>query len=119
MDRKQFFEVAFKKLIGKGLELVEDSSFFQALEKLGEEPKISKKKERPPGASSNDKEFQRLCTGCDACMIACPVNVILIEDLEKRFPLIYPDENPCILCEDRPCITACPTGALKKHQRLL
>lgn len=73
---------------------------------------IPKKWERPPGANVDDKQFLKLCTGCDACMVACPHNVVMIEDLERRDPVIYPDEGPCLHCADYPCITACPTGAL-------
>lgn len=115
MDRKDFFSQAFRLLAGKGLELIGDTPVIAALEKLGEDPAPAKKlKQRPPGASPTEKEFQQKCTGCDACMIACPVNVVMIEDLERRFPLIYPDEAPCIHCEGYPCIQACPTGALSE-----
>ncbi len=75
---------------------------------------VDKKKERPPGAHPDENQFLSLCTGCDACMAACPVNVIMIEDLEKRDPLLFPDESPCIHCPGTPCITACPTGALNR-----
>lgn len=68
-------------------------------------------KQRPPGAAP-EKEFHQLCTGCDGCMIACPVNVIMIEDMEKRYPVIYPDKNPCVKCYNYPCISSCPTEAL-------
>ncbi len=68
-------------------------------------------KERPPGALP-EEEFLKQCTGCDECMKACPVNVIMIEDQELRHPVIYPEKDPCIHCEDTPCIQSCPTGAL-------
>jgi formate hydrogenlyase subunit 6/NADH:ubiquinone oxidoreductase subunit I len=47
-------------------------------------------------------------------MIACPVNVILIDDVDKRYPIIYPESDPCIQCETHPCIQSCPTGALNE-----
>jgi len=105
MDRKQFFSVAYKRLLKNCVDLVSDNKVLKALENLGVQ------KQRPPGAAS-EKEFQNLCTGCDACMIACPVNVIMIDDLQRRLPLIYPEEAPCIHCDGYPCIKACPTGAL-------
>jgi len=79
-----------------------------ALEPLWDE----RVKERPPGALP-EPEFLERCTGCDECMKACPVNVIMIEDTELRYPVIYPETDPCIHCEDTPCISSCPTGALK------
>lgn len=112
MNRKDFFENAFKMVIRKGLELLEDNPLVNALEDLSAE---KEKWERPPGAGTPDKVFQSKCTGCDNCMIACPINVIMIADMEKRYPLIYPEKAPCIHCENYPCIQACPTGALSLH----
>jgi len=106
MDRKEFFGEAWKKLLKQGLELIGDHPIVQSLEKMAE------LKERPPGAVLPDALFQELCTGCDACMIACPVNVIMVEDLERRLPVIYPERDPCVYCAGYPCISACETGAL-------
>jgi ferredoxin len=106
MDRKEFLTQAFKQLIDKGLELTTFKPIVSALENL------AKKKERPPGSVQPDEKFKQLCIGCDACMIACPVNVIVIEDLEKRYPLIYPEEAPCLHCSGYPCIQACHHSAL-------
>ena len=99
MDRKDFISKAFQYAVGKGLDLID------APETLG----ISR--QRPPGALQ-EGDFQEACTGCDSCMVACPVNVVMVEDLEKRYPVIFPETDPCIQCEDRPCITSCPTTAL-------
>lgn len=73
---------------------------------------VPKTTERPPGAHPDERKFLEMCTGCDQCMAACPVNIVMIEDLERRDPVIFPDEGPCIRCEGFPCIKACPTGAL-------
>lgn len=104
MDRKEFFLHAFQKAAN----LVSETRVAQALEQFAEP------RERPPGAAP-EKEFRELCTGCDACMAACPVSVIMIDDLEKRHPVIYPERDPCIHCEDTPCIAVCETGALKPN----
>ncbi|MCB1149369.1 MAG: 4Fe-4S dicluster domain-containing protein [Chlamydiia bacterium] len=103
MNRRGFF-----KALGM---LVAESGLAKQIEELA-----PRKKERPPGAAP-EKTFLSLCTGCDACMIACPYNVILIEDLDRRDPFIYPDESPCVRCADTPCIAACPTGALHERNR--
>lgn len=110
MDRKEFFQQAFNITVGKGLQLLEETKVGKALDSLVDD---KAKLVRPPGAPSSDHDFLERCTGCDACMAACPVNVIMIKDLERRDPVIYP-ENPCIHCPGYPCIASCPTGALSK-----
>jgi len=106
MDRKEFFGEAFKSLMYNALDILGENAVIRALEET------AKIKERPPGSILPDAEFQRLCTGCDACMIACPVNVVMIEDLNLRLPVIYPETNPCLHCIGYPCIQACKTSAL-------
>jgi ferredoxin-type protein NapG len=70
---------------------------------------------RPPGAVGN-KEFLALCTRCDECLKACPHGSI--RKLNKDFdiadgtPIVVPDETPCYLCDDFPCVRACKEGAL-------
>lgn len=70
---------------------------------------------RPPGAVRN-KEFLALCTRCDECLKACPHGSI--RKLNKDFdiadgtPIVVPDETPCYLCDDFPCVRACKEGAL-------
>jgi len=95
MKRGEFFQVLLQPIT-------------QALEVFTDETLT----ERPPGAVP-EEEFLKRCTGCDECMKACPVNIIMIEDQELRHPVIYPEKDPCIHCEDMPCIQSCPTGALQ------
>jgi len=70
---------------------------------------------RPPGAVREEK-FIALCTKCDECIKVCPHQSI--RKLNKDFdiadgtPIIIPEETPCYLCEDFPCIKACKDGAL-------
>ena len=70
---------------------------------------------RPPGAL-NELAFLTVCTRCDLCMLACPQGSILTASpraaLAMGTPYISPRAMPCFLCEDLPCITACPPGAL-------
>jgi ferredoxin len=116
MDRKDFFSNALKYSLGKSLSFLTSNPILKFLEDLAEP------KQRPPGALP-EQDFLNTCTGCDACMEACPPNVIMIEDLEKRHPLIYPEQAPCLHCDGYPCISVCPTGALNntspKNLRIL
>ncbi|CCB86652.1 MULTISPECIES: 4Fe-4S dicluster domain-containing protein [Parachlamydia] len=108
MDRQHFFASAFRKIVSSGLSLIEDHPIVKKLESMADETQ----KVRPPGASSSERTFQELCTGCDACMAACPANAIYIEDLEKRHPLLYPQRQPCLHCSDYPCMKVCEPQAL-------
>jgi ferredoxin-type protein NapG len=70
---------------------------------------------RPPGAVA-EQDFLQLCTLCGACEEACPHGSIIGAPARfreaKGTPMIDVFNNPCHMCEDTPCITACETGAL-------
>ena len=65
---------------------------------------------RPPGAVEEEMFLER-CTGCADCVEACPHDAIQTL-LSNDTPVIFPEESPCQLCEDLPCIGACETDAL-------
>jgi ferredoxin-type protein NapG len=65
---------------------------------------------RPPGAAA-DALFVERCTRCGDCLKACPYGSIKAHP-QDGFPIILPDETPCWLCEDFPCIDVCATEAL-------
>lgn len=75
---------------------------------------------RPPGALE-ETAFLSACTQCTDCQTACPHDSI--RRLGPEFgpvagtPAIIPDESPCYLCEDMPCIAACEPGALRPLER--
>ena len=66
---------------------------------------------RPPGALE-EAQFLESCTGCGECVDVCPHESIRVLE-EDETPVIYPDEQPCYLCEDFPCIAACEPEALR------
>lgn len=71
---------------------------------------------RPPGAV-DEAVFLSLCTRCDDCLSACPHGSIKKADnsfgvAAAGTPVIVPSERPCYLCDDFPCIRACPADAL-------
>jgi len=67
---------------------------------------------RPPGAADEDK-FSALCLRCGKCGLACPYDVISFDGSGiDATPHIVAREGACRLCQDFPCIAACPSGAL-------
>lgn len=65
---------------------------------------------RPPGAAE-ERLFLERCTKCNDCVKACPYGSIVVHQRDGT-PVIFPDQVPCYLCEDFPCIAACATEAL-------
>ena len=70
---------------------------------------------RPPGAV-DEALFLECCTKCDKCAQACPHDAIAKAPIRFRgaegTPVIDPAKSPCRMCEDMPCIAACPEQAL-------
>lgn len=71
---------------------------------------------RPPGAI-DEVSFLTTCTRCQECVQVCPYHAIqrmpVDAGVAAKTPFIDPATESCHLCPDTPCITACPTGALK------
>lgn len=71
---------------------------------------------RPPGAKP-EREFLASCERCRKCVDACPEHAIFSAgpqhgpELELT-PILMPAERACLLCQDVPCASACPSGAL-------
>ena len=72
---------------------------------------------RPPGAI-NEAEFLAGCTRCGDCIRACPHHAIRLAPERLRSaagtPFIDPAEQPCLMCADTPCITACAPAVLRR-----
>ena len=70
---------------------------------------------RPPGAGIED-EFLGACIRCGLCVRDCPYDTLKLselgEDVVVGTPYFTAREIPCEMCEDIPCVKACPTGAL-------
>lgn len=70
---------------------------------------------RPPGAY-DEKDFLSRCIKCGRCIEACPYAVLHVADwttgLAEGTPTLSARDHACRLCEDLPCIAACPTEAL-------
>ena len=70
---------------------------------------------RPPGAL-DEEEFTGACIRCGLCVRDCPYPTLSLARPEQDVPVGTPfftaREAPCEMCEDIPCVAACPTGAL-------
>jgi len=73
---------------------------------------------RPPGALL-ETDFQGACIRCGLCVRDCPYNILELAKPEQSVatgtPFFVARNLPCEMCEDIPCVKACPTGALD-HQ---
>ncbi len=70
---------------------------------------------RPPGALP-EQDFIGACVRCGLCVRDCPYNILKLSKLGDPVitgtPYFEARELPCEMCEDIPCVKACPTGAL-------
>ena len=70
---------------------------------------------RPPGVS-DELDFQAACIRCGLCVRDCPYDMLKLANVGEDIPLGTPwfeaRVAPCEMCEDIPCVKACPTGAL-------
>lgn len=70
---------------------------------------------RPPGALA-EAEFLSACVRCGLCVRDCPYNTLKLAEFGSEIatgtPYFTAREVPCEMCEDIPCVPACPTGAL-------
>ncbi len=145
MDRKDFFKKGIWKAFKGTLETTEStievvkSTFEDTLKKEKKTddaskkseitlPKITKSKKKlrnlftPPGANIDIKIYEKKCVGCGDCISACPYNTIFPvfnEKLNKSIAYIDPNNNPCLLCFDFPCIQSCEHEALNPLKKKL
>lgn len=72
---------------------------------------------RPPGAL-REPDFLGACVRCGLCVRDCPYGTLRLsklgEPLTTGTPYFVAREIPCEMCDDIPCVAACPTGALNK-----
>jgi ferredoxin-type protein NapG len=109
MSRRQFATRAARGAVGAGL-------FALALGQLGKasraRPPVAM---RPPGAR-DEGDFLAACVRCGLCVRDCPYPTLslakLDEDLPVGTPYFVSRRAPCEMCDDIPCVAACPTGAL-------
>jgi ferredoxin-type protein NapG len=71
---------------------------------------------RPPGALG-EREFLGACVRCGLCVRDCPYDTLRLASFgdpaaAPGTPYFIARQIPCEMCEDIPCVLACPTGAL-------
>ena len=70
---------------------------------------------RPPGARA-EAEFLGACIRCGMCVRDCPYHILDLaragQDVAAGTPYFTARSGPCEMCDDIPCVKACPTGAL-------
>ncbi|WP_409310909.1 ferredoxin-type protein NapG [Pectobacterium sp. B1J-3] len=71
---------------------------------------------RPPGALA-ETAFSSACVRCGQCVQACPYDTLKLATLASGTtagtPYFAARDVPCEMCEDIPCVVACPSGALQ------
>jgi ferredoxin-type protein NapG len=72
---------------------------------------------RPPGALA-EAEFLAACVRCGLCVRDCPYDTLKLarlgDGVATGTPYFEARGIPCEMCEDIPCVAACPTGALDR-----
>jgi len=71
---------------------------------------------RPPGALP-EEAFLSACIRCGLCVRDCPYDTLKLAELGEDgpatgTPYFTARDVPCEMCEDIPCVAACPTDAL-------
>ncbi len=70
---------------------------------------------RPPGALP-EEQFLGACLRCGLCVRDCPFDTLKLAKLgdgvANGTPYFEARDIPCEMCEDIPCVKACPTSAL-------
>jgi ferredoxin-type protein NapG len=111
-NRRQFLADAARAACGAGLAGLAMGLFARQAQSL---PATAL---RPPGAGP-ERDFLAACVRCGLCVRDCPYDTLKLAelgaDISSGTPYFTAREIPCEMCEDIPCVTACPTGALDKE----
>lgn len=72
---------------------------------------------RPPGALA-ESDFLGACVRCGLCVRDCPYDTLKLAELGDGIvtgtPYFEARKVACEMCDDIPCVLACPTGALDR-----
>lgn len=77
---------------------------------------------RPPGAGG-EGDFLSACVRCGLCVRDCPYDTLKLagwaDEVATGTPYFTAREVPCEMCDDIPCVAACPTGALDPKLKVI
>ena len=109
MSRQQFLREGLSRFL-QGL-------WGEAEGEAADAPALEPSWQRPPGALP-ETAFVAACTRCDLCVKVCPHWALKAATRHDAPPpgtpfLHDPAADACARCPDMPCISACPTGALR------
>ncbi len=109
MGRRQFLVDSAQSACGAGLACL-------ALDFHGNQVKANSEYAlRPPGAL-HEGDFLGACVRCGQCVRDCPYDTLVLAELSDPVapgtPYFIARDIPCEMCEDIPCVKACPSGAL-------
>ena len=109
MERRDFFRLGARKAAEAVVRIVDIRAEERAKNWL-----------RPPYAAP-ELEFLLACTRCDACVSACPHDVIFTLSARHGVavagtPALDLSLRGCRLCEDWPCVAACEPNALELNE---
>ncbi len=106
----------FKVIRKKGTDAIDDKPEFKIRTPEGQAKQGESFIHRPPHAVS-ESEFIAGCTRCDKCIEACePHAIFRAPESECNIagtPIIDASGQPCIMCEDTPCVPVCEAGVLR------
>ena len=75
---------------------------------------------RPP-AALGEADFLGACVRCGLCVDACPYDTLklarLLDPVTTGTPYFEARAVPCEMCDDIPCVVACPSGALDQQDQ--
>ena len=112
MQRKNFFRAFLNDLL-QGVDLAFGEELSAFADKF---PELI----RPPGAG-NEQGFLETCSKCGNCIKACPYfalkPVLMANEFDRGTPALRVGEAFCRFCQDLPCVSVCPTGALSLQRQ--
>ena len=116
MSRRGFLRGRFLGAISAGLDGVRLRGFEDNPRRSARTP-IGRDFNRSSGrAAVPEQQFLDGCTRCNACIEACPHDAIVLAPSRLReaagTPMIDPHKQPCWMCHDTPCVTACEPRVL-------
>ncbi len=109
-ERRKALETAARTVVGVGVAGVLVGAHQRSAEAMPAEAI------RPPGAIGDERRFLSACVRCGLCVSACPWHTLKLADAGETVvagtPYFVARKVPCEMCDDIPCVKACPTGAL-------